>query len=214
MIKVLVGDRANLSREGICAVVRDTPDPELAGVADDYKSLLEIAAKCVANVIILDVGLPGLNQEDLIKDLRNICPTGSVLLIADRRSVFSLTPYIKAGAIGYITRSVSGERLAHAIRSANNGEAVLDATVIRYVANILESGGSFRRTSGKLNLREIKVLELVARGLSNKAIAGQLCVSSRTVDSELRTIFRKMAVSSRTEAFRQALVQGWISLEQ
>ena len=214
MIRIVVGSLPNLSTEGICAIVRDTSDLELAAAADDYGRLLEAAAEHTPDVIILDMDLPGINQEGAVEDIKSICPAASVLLIAGHRSAISLMPYIKAGAVGYITRNIFRDRLVHAIRCANDGEAVLDSTLVRYVTNIVESGGSFRRGSGKLNLREIKVLELVASGLTNKAIAEQLCVSNRTVDNELRTIFKKMSVNSRTEAVRQALIQGWINLER
>ena len=214
MIRVLVADRASLAREGLCSVVRDTPDLELVGVVGDYQGLSGIIAKCAADVIILDVELPELKQADLINGLSSAFHGAAVLLIANYRNVFSLMSYIKAGAAGCITRDISGERLVYAIRSANSGEAVVDLSVMRYVADLIESGGASNHASGKLNMREMQVLELVASGLSNKAIAGQLCVSNRTVDNELRTIFRKMSVSSRTEAVRQALVQGWISLER
>ena len=92
MIRVVVGSLPNLSTEGICAIVRDTSDLELAAAADDYGSLLEAASEHTPDVIILDIDLPGINQEGIVEDIKSICPAASVLLIADYRSAISLVP--------------------------------------------------------------------------------------------------------------------------
>jgi len=127
--------------------------------------------------------------------------------------VFAL---LEAGAAGYLLKNVRGRDLVEAIRAVNAGESVLHPTIVRKIINrFARPPGELPEKPGpdQLTERELEVLKLAAKGLSNKDIARHLGLSIRTVQAHLSTVFSKMQVGSRTEAVVQALQKGWLTLE-
>jgi len=131
----------------------------------------------------------------------------------DDQFVFSL---LEAGAAGYLLKSVRGHELIDAVRSVYAGESVLHPSIARKVLNrfvpVAEKTGR-EELAEVLSKREVEVLRLATKGLSNQDIANELCLSLRTIQAHLGHIFNKLGVSSRTEAVVHALKEGWISFE-
>jgi NarL family two-component system response regulator LiaR len=124
---------------------------------------------------------------------------------------------LEAGAAGYLLKTASGDDLTRAVRAVHKGEPVLDPIVTRKVINRLTLRGKMQRgamPSPHLSEREMDIIRLAARGMSNKDIAGELHLSRRTVEGNLRTIFNKLGVGSRTEAVIEAMGRGWLTLEE
>ena len=131
----------------------------------------------------------------------------------DDQFVFSL---LEAGAAGYLLKSVRGRELIDAVRAVYAGESVLHPAIARKVLNrfVPAPGKAVRQEPTEvLSEREMDVLKLATRGLSNQEIANELCLSLRTVQAHLGHIFNKLGVGSRTEAVVHALKEGWITLE-
>ncbi|GAF72833.1 unnamed protein product, partial [marine sediment metagenome] len=144
------------------------------------------------------------------------CPATAVLILSaydNDQYVFAL---LEAGAAGYLLKDVRARDLIEAIRAVNAGESVLHPVIARKVVNrFARRPGETSEESAldRLTQRELEVLRLAAKGMSNKNIAQELVLSVRTVQSHLQNVFGKMHVGSRTEAVVQALRKGWLTLE-
>jgi DNA-binding NarL/FixJ family response regulator len=129
----------------------------------------------------------------------------------DDAYVFAL---LEAGAAGYLLKNVRTRDLVEAVRATHAGESVLHPVIARKVINRFsrsEDRSQEAPSATKLTERELEVLALAARGMSNRDIADQLFLSSRTIQAHLASIFAKMEVGSRTEAVVRALREGWLT---
>jgi len=157
-----------------------------------------------------------LDGIEATKQIKTLCPGISVLILSaydDDQFVFSL---LEAGAAGYLLKSVRGQEIVDAVRAVYSGESVLHPAVARKVLNRFARPSAeieAKKSSELLSEREMEVLRLVTKGLSNKDIADKLYLSVRTVQGHLANIFNKLQVSSRTEAVVHALKQGWVTLD-
>ncbi len=215
-IKILIADDHAVVREGTRRILDQEPDLEVVGEASDGEEAVRQATSLKPDVAIIDVAMPKLDGIEATKQIKTLCPTITVLILSaydDDQFVFSL---LEAGAAGYLLKSIRSRDLVEAVRAVQAGESVLHPTVARKVLN------RFARTTVKpeqkeplevLSQREMDVLRLVTKGLSNKDIAGELCLSIRTVQGHLGSIFNKLQVSSRTEAVVRALKEGWVTLD-
>jgi two-component system, NarL family, response regulator LiaR len=160
--------------------------------------------------------MPGVDGIEATKQIKTKYPTIAVLILSaydDDQFVFSL---LEAGAAGYLLKSVRGRELVDAVRQVYAGESVLHPSIARKVLNrFVPTPGktSVKKPTDMLSDREIEVLKLATRGLSNQEIADELVLSLRTVQAHLGHIFNKLQVSSRTEAVVHALKEGWVTLE-
>jgi two-component system, NarL family, response regulator LiaR len=122
---------------------------------------------------------------------------------------------LDAGAAGYLLKNTNDQELVRAIKSVYKGESVLDPGLVRKVIERYRGQKERSRSSGQkegLTTRQKEIVKLAANGLTNKVIADQLGVSNRTIESELRTIFNKLNVGSRTEAVIKAVQNGWLNI--
>ena len=216
-IRILIADDHAVVREGTRQILEQEPDMEVVAEAGDGEGAVSQAASLKPDVAIIDVAMPKLDGIEATKQIKALCPTITVLILSaydDDQFVFSL---LEAGAAGYLLKSIRSRELVDAVRAVYAGESVLHPTVARKVLN------RFARRSGEpqekepsevLSQREMAVLRLVTKGLSNKDIADELSLSIRTVQGHLGNIFNKLQVSSRTEAVVRALKEGWVTLDE
>ncbi len=215
-IKVLLAEDHILVREGTRQLLEREDDLQVVAEAGDGEEAVRLAAQTRPDVALVDISMPKLNGIEATRQIKEISPGTAVLILTaydDDQYVFAL---LEAGAAGYLLKNVRGRDLVEAIRAVNAGESALHPVIARKVID------RFSRTSGQPpeqpasdppTEREMEVLRLAAKGLSNREIADQLCLSTRTIQAHLGTIFTKMDVGSRTEAVVQALRKGWLSLE-
>ena len=215
-IRILIADDHAVVREGTRQILEQEPDMEVVAEAGDGEEAVRLGGSSKPNVAIIDIAMPKLDGIEATRQIKALYPTIGVLILSaydDDQFVFSL---LEAGAAGYLLKSVRGSELIDAVRAIYAGESVLHPTIARKVLN------RFASTSGKpqeqklseiLSEREMEVLKLATRGLSNQDIADELCLSLRTVQAHLGHIFNKLKVSSRTEAVVRALKEGWITLD-
>ncbi len=160
--------------------------------------------------------MPKLDGIQATRQIKTQYPSIAVLILSaydDDQFVFS---FLEAGAAGYLLKSVRGRQLIDAVRVVHAGESVLHLAIARKVLNrfVPAPGKPARRElSELLSQREVDVLKLASRGLSNQDIANELYLSLRTVQGHLSHIFNKLQVSSRTEAVMRALKEGWVALD-
>ncbi len=215
-IKILIADDHAFVREGTRRILEQEPDLEVVAEAGDGEEAVRLASDLKPDVAIIDVAMPKLDGIEATRQIKALCPAVAVLVLSaydDDQFVFGL---LEAGAAGYLLKSVRGQEIVDAIRAVDAGESVLHPSVARKVLNRFASVSSRAQRKKPLELltdREMEVMRLVTKGLSNKDIADGLCLSVRTVQGHLANIFNKLRVSSRTEAVVHALKEGWVTLD-
>jgi NarL family two-component system response regulator LiaR len=217
LIKVLVAEDHLITRQGICRLLENESNITVIGEAGDGEEAVQMATELQPDVIVMDIAMPKLNGIEATRQIKLLHPATAVLILSaydDDEYVFGL---VEAGAAGYLLKTTSGEELSRAIQAVYKGEPVLDPIVARKVLNRLRFPNKVPRvirTTEHLSDREIDVIRLAAKGMSNKDIADELHLSRRTIEGNLRTIFNKLGVGSRTEAVIQAMSRGWLTLEE
>jgi DNA-binding NarL/FixJ family response regulator len=215
-ITILLADDHVLVREGTRELLEHEKDMTVVGEAGDGEEAVTLTADLQPDVVIMDIAMPKLTGIEATKRIKAIHPDSAVLVLSaydDDQYVFAL---LEAGAAGYLLKDVPSHELVEAIRAVNDGESILHPTIARKVINRFASPLG-EETAGlrvdQLSSREIEVLRLAAKGMTNMEIANELVLSVRTVQGHLSNIFSKMHVGSRTEAVIRALKWGWLSLE-
>jgi DNA-binding NarL/FixJ family response regulator len=215
-IKILIADDHAVVREGTRQILEREADFEVVAEAGDGEEAVRMVGSSHPDVSIIDIAMPKLDGVEATRQIKSMYPTNRVLILSaydDDQFVFSL---LEAGAAGYLLKSVRGRELVDAVRAVYAGESVLHPSIARKVLNrFVPSPGKPKQQepSEVLSERELDVLKLATRGLSNQEIADNLCLSLRTVQAHLGHIFNKLQVSSRTEAVVHALKEGWVTLD-
>jgi NarL family two-component system response regulator LiaR len=216
-IRILIADDHTLVREGTRERLEREEDFEVVGEAADGAEAVRLAQQLKPNVAIIDIAMPNLNGIEATKQIKANQPATSILVLSAYDNDQYIYAVLEAGASGYLLKNVRGAQLVDAIRDVSAGEVVLDPHVARKVVQWFSSMSHGKSVVEGLpdhfSERELEVLKLAAKGMSNKEIASELALSVRTVQSHLGNIFDKLGVSSRTEAVLRALKEGWISLD-
>lgn len=215
-IKIIVADDHTVFREGTRKILEEEPDMEVIAEAYDGEEAVRLATELKPDIVLMDIAMPKLDGIDATRQIKHACPDVNVLILSahdDDQFVFKL---LQAGAAGYLLKTVHTQELISGVRAVHQGESVLHPTIARKVLSriAMTSGKSpSALISGDLTEREIGLLKLMTRGLTNKEIAGELGLSIRTVQGHVAQIFNKMGVSSRTEAVVRGLQKGYITME-
>jgi len=215
-IKILLAEDHVIVREGTRELVQREPDMEVVAEADDGEEAVQLAGKLQPDVVIMDIALPKLNGIEATKQIKALYPATAVLILTAYDNDQYIFALLEAGAAGYLLKTVRGHELIDAIRAVSVGESVLHPKIARKVLSRfmpLATKPSEERVTELLSERELEVLKLAAKGMSNKDIAEELFLSVRTVQSHLANIFTKLDVGSRTEAILCGLRRGWFTLE-
>lgn len=214
-ITILLADDHALVREGTRELLEHEEDMAVVGEAGDGEEAVRLTTDLHPDVVIMDIAMPKLNGIEATKKIKAIYPDSAVLILSaydDDQYVFAL---LEAGAAGYLLKDVPSQELVEAIRAVNAGESILHPAIARKVINRFASPRGKAATEvmvEQLSEREMEVLKLAAKGMTNMEIAKQLVLSVRTVQGHLSNIFSKMQVGSRTEAVIVALRRGWFTL--
>ncbi|MEI6043587.1 MAG: response regulator transcription factor [Chloroflexota bacterium] len=218
-IRVLLVDDHAVVREGTAELLNRQPDIEVIGAAGDGVAAVEMAARLQPDVVLMDIGLPVLDGIAATRQIKATRPTITVLALTahdEDQYVFAL---LKAGAAGYLLKTIRGKELVEAIRAVYRGEAVLHPAVAKKVLGRFATQTQETKAEAQtpvtetLSERELEVLRLAGRGLSNKEIADRLVLSPRTVQAHFANIFSKLQVGSRTEAVLKGLKRRWLNLD-
>jgi NarL family two-component system response regulator LiaR len=218
-IRLILADDHALLRQGTAELLNHEPDLEIVGEAEDGQQAIELAQRLKPDIVVMDVRMPVLSGIEATRTIRETVPDCQIIVLTaheDDQYVFSL---LQAGASGYLLKSSQVSELINGIRQVHEGRSPLDPAIAKKIVSRIagkEMSLPDPEVEGApaehLTPRELDVLQLLARGLSNRAIAQELVISERTVQAHLTSIFAKMAVSSRTEAVLSAIRMGWLSL--
>ncbi len=210
MIRVLICDDQAIIRDGLEMMLRLERDLTVVGQAQDGAQAVELAAKLSPDLALMDLKMPGVNGVEATRRIRAQHPSVKVLVLTtydDDEWVFDA---IRAGASGYLLKDTPREKVIEAIRGTLEGKSYVDPDVagklLGQVAN--ESSKPSRLISDRLSEREISVLRLLGRGLTNGEISQQLHLSEGTVRNHVSAILSKLEVSDRTQAAVIAIQHG------
>ena len=214
-IKVLISDDQAIVRKGIRALLVTEPNIEVVGEAENGNEAVSQTEKLKPDVILMDLVMPEMDGVEAIRRITARQPEARILVLTSFATDDKVFPAIKAGALGYLLKDSSPEELVQAIRQVQRGEPSLHPTIARRVLQEL-SHPSMRDeppTPEPLTERELEVLRLVARGLSNQQIADKLMISEATVRTHVSNILNKLHLASRIQAALYALQEGLASLD-
>jgi DNA-binding NarL/FixJ family response regulator len=209
VICVLIADDQRVVRDGLAMIVGMLDGVEVVGTAEDGEQAVALGGELAPDVVLMDLRMPGLNGAEATARL---APDVAVLVLTTYADDDSLLPALRAGARGYLTKDAGGEEIERAIRALHAGQTYLDPTVQRRLIELATEPAAAAKpaTDGEddLTAREVEVLTLIARGLSNAEIAAALVVSGATVKTHINRIFAKTGVRDRAQAVAYAYRTG------
>jgi len=214
-IRVYLADDHELVRRGLLALLSTERELEVVGVGADGEEAVRQVAELRPDVILMDLQMPRKSGIEAIAEIKEADPGARILVLTsfgDEDMVFAA---IQAGALGYLLKDSSPQELVQAITNVHAGHLFLDPEIaLKVMQEINRPLANRTPTDEPLTPREIEILKLVARGLSNNGIADQLVVSERTVRTHLSNIMGKLHLANRTQAALYALRQGIATLDE
>ncbi|WP_222263530.1 response regulator [Modestobacter marinus] len=196
MIRVLVVDDHEVVRRGLAALLGATGDLECVGTVPDGDQVLAEVDRSAADVVMLDLSMPGRDGVSVIRALRRAGRPVGVLVLTSFQEPERVLEAMQAGADGYLLKDARGERILDGVRAVAAGGAPIDPSVARFLLTDLRQHAGL----DGLTDREREVLELVRQGLPNKSIARRLQITERTVKAHVTNILLRLGVSDRTQA--------------
>src|ERR1700744_1164058 len=201
-IRILTVDDHPLILEGIANVLQRQPDMEVVGEASDGYQAIEAFAKHKPDVTLVDLQMPGMNGIDTIIAILEKWPNARCVVLTTYAGDVQATRALKAGARGYLLKSMLRKDLVDTIRIVHSGKSRIPAEIATEMASHL--------TSDALSSREIEVLRMVGEGCSNKIVADHLKISEDTVKGHMRNILSKLNANDRTHAVMIAVKRGFL----
>ncbi len=215
-IRVVLADDHAVVRKGIREFLEDAGDIVVVAEAADGQAALDAIRAEKPDVAVLDIQMPRRTGIEVTRAVRDERLQVGVLVL----TAYDDDPYVQAvleaGANGYVLKNASSEEIVQAVHTVREGQMALDPAIARKLVSRWMGAGQAPQQPAEAHPspREMDVLRLVARGLTNKAIAAQLKISERTVQGHIASLFDKLDVSSRTEAVVRASQLGWVSLDR
>jgi DNA-binding NarL/FixJ family response regulator len=204
-IRVLVVDDHPVVRSGLGSVIAQHPELELAAEASDGRQAVERFREHRPDVVLMDLRMPGMGGVEAIRTIKSEFPDARILALTTYEGDVDIHRALEAGARGYLLKDMLLTDVLTAIRAVHRGERVIPLAVAARLAEFTP------RTD--LSEREVQVLQLVSRGLSNRDVANVIGRTDETVKVHLKNIFAKLGVADRTEAVTLALARGILHLD-
>jgi two-component system, NarL family, response regulator LiaR len=212
---ILIVDDHEVVRQGLKAFLEAQPDFLVIGEAASGEDAEKMAMDLLPDVVLMDLVMSGMGGVQATRKIKNITPRTQIVVLTSYHQDEFIFPALQAGAISYVLKDVAMEELADAIRKAAQGEAVLHPRVAERV--IREIDGASRDVFNpftELTNREMEILQLIARGLSNSDIAETLVISENTVKGHVSNILSKLHLADRTQAAVYAWEQGLVHKDE
>jgi len=204
-IRILIADDHAIVREGLRALISTEPGMQLVGEASDGEMAVHLYQLLRPDVILVDLMMPKKDGITAIQEIKLVDPQARIVILTSFAEDSKIFPAIKAGAMGYILKDSSPHELLQAIREVQRGESFLHPIVARKVLRQLNQPTEQEEESKLLSERELEVLGLIAKGLTNQDIASQLFISERTVRNHVGSILNKLNLENRTQAALYAI---------
>lgn len=213
---VLIADDHPLFRRSVRGVLEDEADLDVVGEASNGIEAVRLADEMQPDVVLMDISMPELGGLEATRQIKAKHPEIAVLVLTIHSDEQHALEILEAGAAGYLTKSVFGEEIVHSIHGVTSGEMVLSPAIGKRMLELAArypTKPALLPAGEKLSTRQLQILKLAARGMTNKEIASELSLSLRTVKRLLDDIFSVLYVGSRTEAVIQGVRMGLLSLD-
>jgi two-component system NarL family response regulator len=204
-IRVMICDDHALFRRGLIMVLESEDGIEVVGEAEDGEEAVAKAEELAPDVVLMDVRMPRVSGIEATRSIADSVPTAKILMLTVSDEEDDLYDAIKAGATGYLLKEISIEEVATAIRAVVSGQSLISPSMasklLSEFTNLAKKADERQSVpTPRLTDRELEVLKLVAQGMSNREIAGELYISENTVKNHVRNILEKLHLHSRMEA--------------
>jgi DNA-binding NarL/FixJ family response regulator len=207
-LRVVVADDHPIFREGLVGAIGSLDGVEVVGEAATGVEVLERARELTPDVVVMDLHMPEMNGIEATRELTAAVPDTAVLVLTmldDDESVFAA---MRAGAHGYLVKGAERRDIARALEAVGRGEIIFGPAVAARALAAFSSAGPSKGPFPELTEREHEILDLVARGLTNPAIASRLVLSEKTIRNHVSNIFMKLQVGDRATAIVRAREAG------
>ena len=198
-IGILIVDDHPIVRQGIMSFLASEDELEIKGEAGNGEEAIELAEKLVPDVVIMDIVMPGMDGIEALQQIKRSRPNTRIIIFTSFAQDDKVLPAIRAGADGYLLKGIPPAELVDAIKSVCDGEAALHPDIARKLMLHISDRAKID-TEETLTPREIEILELIAKGLSNNEIAKRLIISNRTVKTHVSNILHKLNMTHRVQA--------------
>ena len=211
VVRVFLADDHAMVREALAALLAKDKRFEIVGQCGDGLKVLGAVRQCRPAVVVLDITMPGLNGLDICRDLSRKCKFASVLILSMHDNEQFIARALEHGASGYLLKGAAAAQLTEAVTAVARGDLYLGPGVSRSVLDRLSNGQE--DPYDRLTSRERQVLQLIAEGRTNRAIADHLGLAVKTVDTHRMRLMRKLNIHDQTTLVKFALKKGLVSLQ-
>jgi len=215
-LRVIIADDQALFRRGLRAVLADEPGIEIVAEAEDGEEAVAKAEELAPDVILMDVRMPKVTGIEAARAVHALAPTTKILMVTVSDEDEDLFEAVKAGASGYLLKEISVEQVADAIRAVAQGQSLITPSMAAKLLSefsALAERAEARFPAPVLTGRELEVLGLAAKGLSNREIGQRLFISDNTVKNHVRNILEKLHLHSRMQAVMYAVRERLIETD-
>src|SRR5712691_10741571 len=209
-IRLVLADDHRVLRHGLRTLLDTEPDMEVVGEADTGGAAIDVALQTRPDVVLMDLIMPEMDGITATQILHEQQPESKVLILSSMEEEGIVTAAVRAGAIGIVRKSVPIETVVQSIRAAAQGQVQFSPAATAHLVHEMQTP---TESPERLTAREFEVLQFVAGGLANKAIAWNLRISEKTVKSHVSTILGKFGLESRTQAALYAARNGLVGAE-
>ncbi len=216
-IRVLVADDHALYRRGLEMVLGQEDDIEIVGEAGDGAEAIRRTEELLPDVVLMDIRMPRRSGIEACTAIKDVVPSTKIVILTISDEESDLYEAVRAGANGYLLKDVPGEEIADGIRAVVGGQSLISPSMAskllsEFATMIKKSEERPQLPVPRLTDRELQVLKLVARGMANRDIAGELFISENTVKNHVRNILEKLQLHSRMEAVVYAVRERILDL--
>lgn len=214
-MRIVIADDEGILRQGLSALIREQPDMEVVGEAQDGWQAVALAKELKPDAVVMDIGMPNLNGVDATRQILAENPNIKVVALSMHPDRHYVTEILKAGALAYVLKSYFVDELIKALHAAAAGEHYLSPQITDVLVDEIVNKASANDQNGlsRLTGRLRQVLQLTAEGLSTKQIATRLCISPKTADANRREIMNQLGIFTIAELTKYAIREGLTSAE-
>jgi len=214
-MRIVIADDEGILRQGLSALIREQPDMEVVGEAQDGWQAVALAKELKPDAVVMDISMPNLNGVDATRQILAENPNIKVVALSMHPDRHYVTEILKAGALAYVLKCYFVDELVKALHAAAAGEHYLSPQITDVLVDQIVNNASANDQNGlgRFTGRLRQVLQLTAEGLSTKQIAQQLCISPKTADANRREIMNQLGKFSIAELTKYAIREGLTSAE-